>query len=74
MKKHMSSEPAPDSCICKTHQTEAKRMWANPEFVPKWKIKDTSPEITSCTSCIFPECQEIIKLISPKFYSLEIMS
>ena len=46
-------------------------MWANPEFVPKWKIKDTSPEITSCTSSIFTECQEIIKLISPKFDSLE---
>ena len=47
-------------------------MWANPEFVPKWKIKDTSPEITSCTStCIFPECQEIKKFISPKFDSLE---
>ena len=30
------------------------------------------PEITSCTStCIFPECQDIIKLISPKFDSLE---
>ena len=47
-------------------------MWANPEFVPKWKIKDTSPEITSCTStCIFLECQEIKKFISPKFDSLE---
>ena len=41
-------------------------MWANPEFVPKWKTKDTSPEITSYTpTCIFPECHERKKLISP---------
>ena len=47
-------------------------MWANPEFVPKWKTKNTSPEITSYTpTCIFPECHERKKLISPKFDSVE---
>ena len=47
-------------------------MWANPEFVPKWKTKDTSPEITSYTpTCIFRECHERKKLISPKFDSVE---
>ena len=47
-------------------------MWANPEFVPKWKTKDTSPEITVYTpTCIFPECHESKKLISPKFDSVE---
>ena len=47
-------------------------MWANPEFVPKWKTKDTSPEITLYTpTCIFPECHESKKLISPKFDSVE---
>ena len=44
IRKHASKEPAPDSCLCKAHQTEAKRMWTNPNFIPKWQSCGTACE------------------------------
>ena len=70
IKKFITSKLSPDSCICKAHHTEAKRMWENPQYIPKWKTPGNSSENTEYT-CIFPECQEINKLISPKFDTVE---
>ena len=33
----------PDSCLCKAHRAEAKRMWANSQYVPKWS--SVSPSV-----------------------------
>ena len=44
IRKYVSKEPALDSCLCKAHQTEAKRMWTNPNFIPKWQSCGTACE------------------------------
>ena len=67
IKKHATKEPAFDSCICKAHQTEAKRMWNNPTFIPKWKSSDAA--VANTHKCLFPDCQERERLVFPKFDS-----
>ena len=67
IKKHATKEPAFDSCICKAHQTEAKRMWNNPTFIPKWKSSDAA--FANTHKCLFPDCQERERLVFPKFDS-----
>ena len=37
IKRHTKLDLAPESCICKAHQIDAKRMWDDPQYVPKWK-------------------------------------
>ena len=72
IKKHASIELVPQSCICKAHLIEAKRMWGNPEYIPKWKSSDRSFAIVKY-KCLFSDCQEIDKLISPKFDTVQNM-
>ena len=57
---------APDSCICKVHLIEAKRMCGNLDFIPKWKSSD-KVNTNMNHRCLFSDCQETDKLISPIF-------
>ena len=50
IRKHVSKEPAPDSCLCKAHQTEAKQMWTNPNYIPKWQSCGTACEAMKYTT------------------------
>ena len=65
IKKHISKEPTPDSCICNTHQTEAERMWTNPNFIPKCSKACVAMKYKH----LFPDCEERDKVVSPKFDS-----
>ena len=40
IKKHYEQNPNPDSCICKAHLIEARRMWAIADYTPKWKTSN----------------------------------
>ena len=44
-KKHHGEELAADSCFCKAHLLEAKRMWCKPNFVPKWANSSKVPTV-----------------------------
>ena len=70
IKRHVNLDLAPESCICKAHQTEAKRMWADPCYVPKWNSNSSQPRMKQ-NMCIFPGCKEVDKLKSPRFDSTE---
>ena len=70
IKKHVSKEPAPDSCACKSHQIEAKRMSTNPTYIPKWKSSGTAC-IAIKHKCLFSDYEEREKLVSPKFDSAQ---
>ena len=58
--KHANTEPAPDSCICKAHLIEAKRMCGNLDFIPKWKSRD-KVNTNMKHRCLFSDCQETDK-------------
>ena len=59
--KHANTEPAPDSCICKAHLIEVKRMCGNLDFIPKWKSRD-KVNTNMKHRCLFSDCQETDKL------------
>ena len=67
IERHISVDLAPESCICKAHQTEAKRLWADPSSTPKWKSDGSPVDVT----CIIPECEVVHKLISLRFDATE---
>ena len=68
--KHANTEPAPDSCICKAHLIEAKRMCENLDFIPKWKSRN-KVNTNMKHRCLFSDCQETDKLIAPRFDTVE---
>ena len=67
IERHVSVDLAPESCICKAHQTEAKRLWADPSSTPKWKSDGSPVDVT----CIIPECEVVHKLISLRLDATE---
>ena len=67
IKKHYEQNPNPDSCICKAHLIEARRMWAIADYTPKWKTSHG----TLINTCIVANCQSNTKLVAPKFDTIE---
>ena len=67
IKKHYEQNPNPDSCICKAHLIEARRMWAIADYTPKWKTSHG----TLINTCIVADYQSNTKLVAPKFDSIE---
>lgn len=60
IKKHAGIEPATGGCICKAHQIEAKRIWANRHSIPKWKAgNENVPIVVRKHKCSFLGCEEI---------------
>ena len=54
---HLGQKPAPDSCICRAHHTEANRHSSEGNYIPKWK-KDSV--VVKCdTTCVYPGCNVI---------------
>ena len=72
VKGHTKVDLAPESCICKAHQIEAKRIWGNPYYVLKWKSDQFQVSMQQ-SKCIVPEYQEVHTLISPQFDSIELV-
>ena len=72
IKKHLGIEPDASSCICASHQKDAKRPH-HPDFIPKWK-KSVHALANKHQNCCMNEsaaCSDDSRLIVPSFISSE---